>query len=310
MELKFLLFQSFWVTALVLFKTFGFVVAGESKSADDRFTCVMPPNELAFNSIIYAMFLDNMIPDGDILDCGANDGEWTCMYGCIAPDRAVRALEPFKTNYDKISCPNQPNVIKYPIGLSSSPGFFEDGNNPNTRFRLKNMREFKTTLPKNKLKMAVQFTTIDYFFNQTMKTAPGFMHLDVEGYELAALKGGKETILKYKPVITFEAHVLENKDLVKHLFIFIEDLGYKTFMVSEVCGTRKSCRNFIAIPNALFQTVSTNPIFTTALRSGEMAIVHSTNLFTEYERLVQLRPPFAWVFPAKDMKKKKGWFSL
>jgi FkbM family methyltransferase len=59
--------------------------------------------------------------------------------------------------------------------------------------------------------------------------SPGLIYLDIEGYELKALKGAEETIQRSKPVICFEDKKLpimygkEVGDVEKYL----EDFGYK-----------------------------------------------------------------------------------
>ena len=46
--------------------------------------------------------------------------------------------------------------------------------------------------------------------------------LDIQGYELPALKGAKETLKRYKPIIICE--LMDNKEDVKK---FLNNLGYE-----------------------------------------------------------------------------------
>lgn len=287
---------SIFVSAAVVSITASTTNAGVH--SNHRVACPMPITEKSFNSIIHAMFLENLIPEGDILDCGANDGEWSCMYACFDPKRTVRALDPFKENYDKISCPHYPNVVKYPIGISKSPGYFVDGNKRGYQFNLDSMSQIKKEISEENKALALKFDTIDSFFNSTAKSIPGFLHLDLEGYELAALQGGRDTIVNHSPVIAFEAHLTMDKELVKQIFIFLEELQYKTFMVNEVCGLIRSCRNFIAVPKILTHTLVRSPIFEVALRSWEMVSVSESTVFSEYQRLESSRPAHSWRQPS------------
>ncbi len=148
-------------------------------------SCELAFDEKTFNTIIYGLFTENHIPDGDILDCGAHIGDFTCMYACFDPKRTVRALEPFKSSFDSISCPSNKNVIKYNLGLSKVPGFLVDKPN-GFEFDAKTINKIRAT-PTNG---AFEFDSIDNFFSARTKSYPGFLHLDVEGYELNVLEGG------------------------------------------------------------------------------------------------------------------------
>ena len=60
-------------------------------------------------------------------------------------------------------------------------------------------------------------------------SACDLIHLDIEGYELKALKGAVETIKKFKPVIAFECHdawARRYGSNLAHIESFICGLGY------------------------------------------------------------------------------------
>lgn len=66
-----------------------------------------------------------------------------------------------------------------------------------------------------------------------------FLQLDIEGHELAALKGAAKTIKKFKPIMLIEiTHDVE--ETIK----YAESLGYK---IDDVFGIEK---NYVFIPNA------------------------------------------------------------
>jgi FkbM family methyltransferase len=61
-----------------------------------------------------------------------------------------------------------------------------------------------------------------------------FIKIDVEGHEYEALKGGENTIKKFKPVIFFECWVRESfKEKKDKLFEYIESLGYEITSLSH-----------------------------------------------------------------------------
>ena len=59
----------------------------------------------------------------------------------------------------------------------------------------------------NKNSETINFIKLDTLVkNKTINHPIGIIHLDVEGMEENAIKGGKETINKYKPYISLECH--------------------------------------------------------------------------------------------------------
>jgi hypothetical protein len=57
-----------------------------------------------------------------------------------------------------------------------------------------------------------------------MGIEPDFIKMDIQNHELFALKGGYQTLLKYKPVLCLESNLnIHKKEIHKFLF----DLGYE-----------------------------------------------------------------------------------
>ena len=50
--------------------------------------------ELTTNSIVAGLFAEGLVPNRSVLDAGANDGSWACMYGCLDGRRTVIGVEP------------------------------------------------------------------------------------------------------------------------------------------------------------------------------------------------------------------------
>ena len=75
----------------------------------------------------------------------------------------------------------------------------------------------------------------------------GLFHIDVEGYEISVMRGGKKMILRDNPVISFEQHInLENVNIVCG---YLKSLEYRVYMINEIVQCNAlDCRNFLAFP--------------------------------------------------------------
>jgi len=70
----------------------------------------------------------------------------------------------------------------------------------------------------------IQSITIDYFVFKNNNNPPEIMKIDIEGAELDALKGAKETITKFHPIIFLSLH---SGDLYKECKRLLNNYSYK-----------------------------------------------------------------------------------
>ena len=73
----------------------------------------------------------------------------------------------------------------------------------------------------------------------------GLIHLDVEGFEAAAIRGARRLIAEDAPVIITEHHegdAFDDALLLAH--------GYSAATIPEICGPNLSCRNVLWLPPA------------------------------------------------------------
>lgn len=72
--------------------------------------CARPLQEVLFTSIVGGLLTEGVVPNGSLLDVGANRGIWACYLASVAPSRTVHAIDPdpryvriMKANYGHVS---------------------------------------------------------------------------------------------------------------------------------------------------------------------------------------------------------------
>jgi FkbM family methyltransferase len=158
--------------------------------------------------------------DSVILDIGANIGVWTI--NLARQNRQVHCFEPFFPSYLAL-CGNiflnkvENNVLVYNCALTNTTDkkLYISNNEANNIGGV--------MLVEHPEGAEINLKTIDSLNLQRLD----FIKVDVEGHEYNVLKGGEETIKKYKPVIFFECWTKESFIEQKNiLFDFIIGLGY------------------------------------------------------------------------------------
>lgn len=150
---------------------------------------------------------------GTVLDIGANIGTHTAFYVKYAS--LVIAFEPNPIAFECLHF-NVPKAISYNYAVSDHIGHINilpQGDNYGAAY----------TVPGTE----VPTVTID----SLNLSACNFIKIDVEGDEVAVLRGAEQTIRKYKPVMCIECneHTLIRKGLCGNdLVKAIEALGYST----------------------------------------------------------------------------------
>ena len=146
-------------------------------------------------------------------------------------DSKIIAFEPSDQNYNHLKSHIKNNKLSKKIKLyknlvgekNCKKNFYYSKNESplNSIIKLKQFENYK--------KKSINQITIDYFCNR-YKIYPDIIKIDVEGAELNVLKGAKETILKYKPIIYLSVHPSHLKKLgfyLTQLKNLISFYGYK-----------------------------------------------------------------------------------
>lgn len=239
----------------------GKLVSGEKNLVH----CTRPPYETFFHIIVAGLLHDECVPPGDILDIGANKGDLSCFYGCLQPNRTVHSVDPNPVLVSQINCPTK-NVKKHNYAMSEQPGWIH----------WKPRRGKSTYVGKLEHKRStrgnIEVLTLDTFFARENST-PGFLHLDVEGYELALINGGASLLSETHPLFSFE--VLLGTASAVQTIAKVQSLGYSVYMVNEICGISPTCRNLLAIPNGSVRAILKTATFQAGLLSGSLQLIRS-----------------------------------
>ena len=161
-----------------------------------------------------------------IVDIGAQSGLYS-LFAKFLPFCTFYAFEPFPVTFDilneNIKLNNINNVITHNLAISDKIGtaILNTSCSHNGLHTLgENPQRFKDIIP-----MEVKTTTLDNFFSSQVD----YIKIDTEGYEYFILKGGKEIIKKYKPVLQIEYNAINmaqcgvSESMLDEL---IEEIGY------------------------------------------------------------------------------------
>jgi len=172
----------------------------------------------------------------NIVDIGAQTGLYS-LYAKYLPNSTFYSFEPFPETYrvlnDNIKLNNLTNVKTFNIAISDKEekAFLNTSQSHNGLHTLGSK-----PLRFNDVKqIEIDTTTLDkFFFHKDISV--DFIKIDTEGYEYYILKGGINTIKKYKPIIQLEWNKMNmeqcnvTEEMLNNL---IEEINYKEIAFVE-----------------------------------------------------------------------------
>ncbi|MFX0132289.1 MAG: FkbM family methyltransferase [Candidatus Hodarchaeota archaeon] len=128
----------------------------------------------------------------DFIDGGAHIGDFALIFEKYFYPKKIFAFEPEKSNYNLMLKTIKRNKLKKVIPIQKGLGM------SNCHLKLKS-QESGSFISENG-DQEIEIITLDsYVFTENLNV--GLIKLDVEGFALEVLKGAKETIKKFKPVL-------------------------------------------------------------------------------------------------------------
>ena len=144
--------------------------------------------------------------DPVIYDIGANIGTWTLLAKSIFPAAAIHAFEPLKSHIDEFlsSCNGLSNVHihAYGVGNKESSELINVSSFSDSSSLLKaTPLEFEQYGIKELRQETVMVKRIEDLINAQQIPVPDIIKLDIQGFELEAIKGVGDYLAKVKYII-------------------------------------------------------------------------------------------------------------
>lgn len=167
----------------------------------------------ADDPVLLARIMDLIPPGSVVVDAGASLGDHAALYSTKA--KIVHAFEPQPESFLCLAwnAAGRENVWPRMLGLSDREGLVSFARNPNVGAGRIGPGE-----------MWIQTVQLD-----RLELDPGLIKLDVEGHEIPALRGARETILRSRPVLVVEVNKWQMDPAgfsIRDLWMELDGLGY------------------------------------------------------------------------------------
>jgi len=192
---------------------------------DDTHICkwIKEHRRLDFDHAMINRVILPYVPNGSVvLNVGAYVGDTAKALLMDSKIKEVHCFEPNPEAFECLAFNLQEHVHRcvvnnYALGEESASCFVHL---PNSNFGMANV-----VLDEGG---DVAVNTIDNYC-QDNHINPNFIYADIEGFELNMLKGGRETIIKNRPIMVLEINepaLAKNHTTMKQVFDYLDELGY------------------------------------------------------------------------------------
>ncbi len=186
-------------------------------------------------------------PIQTVYDIGAHVGIWTILTKSIFPDSKIVCFEPLAQHHVTLKANtshfNNINIYPFALGTETGETTINIANRSDSSsimdFTAKQAEIFGVTMEHTE---SIRIAQLDEFIRQEQISLPDLMKLDIQGYELEALKGAIVCMRTCKFII-LEVSFLEfykGQPLFEEVIAFMAAHQYKTiaFGYNTVTGSR------------------------------------------------------------------------
>lgn len=171
-------------------------------------------------------------PRKDSLDVGANLGLFT--YFLARYTRHVYAFEPNPNPLRSLKAVVDRNVTVLPMAISDRSGEADLVIPKNRKGWTSNGAALDKQTTGRAMRLTVPCTTIDDLDYRDI----GFIKIDIEGHEKAALMGAQQTLARERPNLFIENELAHAGAQAHEVFALLEDLNYEGFALIDGVLTR------------------------------------------------------------------------
>lgn len=172
-------------------------------------------------------------PNTMCIDIGSNTGYVALVMAKLAPQGRVLGFEPDASNYkrlrENLNLNNLPHLEVQNLGLGEKASE-------------ESMEVNEASSGRNKIAVGqhdanrIKIVKLDDYLRNTAVNTINLIKIDVEGYELKALKGARETLIKHLPVLFIEIddnNLSQYGDQAKELILFLQSIGYRKLINAQ-----------------------------------------------------------------------------
>lgn len=206
-------------------------------------------------------------PQRDFIDVGANVGFYSVLAGQALPNRRVLAIEPSAAAHTRLLVNLERNHVRERCivfnGLAGSSNAERDLQiieGLEEYSSVSTLKHFAIEGREARVERVPQ-STIDSLVEQH-HLAPGFIKIDVEGFEMEVLKGASETLRIHRPVVLCEVSdelLAQSGSSSGELFKYLKSFGYRLSdpLMPALAPGKRGYGDVLAIPEGSLSSVPT-----------------------------------------------------